>query len=365
MRKEDELILLTCAINKNKEEKRIEEILSAPVDWGYIIGQLIHHRLTGYFMKGLPEECNRFLFKEVKKQLDLIVKLNYVMTRDNMDYMQKIFDEFEAEHITYAGLKGVVFNSSLYQLGMRRSNDIDILVPETDLKAVDTILRKEGFIQAMNSGKGEASKKDKIIQRLHHHDLIPYYKKNEDKGSDLLAYFKIDINFRIDDGKDKEELTDEILKDGTVIYENNGYRIRGLCWERNLLHLCIHFSREASHSLWVSDKRDCMIYKIIDIENTIRSIGYDKMEKWVDTVKCFNCDKEIYFTFYYLNKFYPNALYEKIMNTVESAKEGIDEILVLGTEEVVKRKRSFVESAFDLTYCIDFSKADYKNTEVQ
>lgn len=53
------------------------------------------------------------------------------------------------------------------------------------------------------------------------------------------------------------------------------------------------------------------------------------------------------------------------MNTVESAKEGIDEILVLGTEEVVKRKRSFVESAFDLTYCIDFSKADYKNTEVQ
>ena len=107
---------MTCAINKNKEEKRIEEILSTPVDWGYIIGQLIHHRLTGYFMKGLPEECNRFLFKEVKKQLDLIVKLNYVMTHDNMDYMQKIFDEFEAEHITYAGLKGEVFNSSLYQL---------------------------------------------------------------------------------------------------------------------------------------------------------------------------------------------------------------------------------------------------------
>lgn len=46
MRKEDELILLTCAINKNEEETRIEEILSTPVDWGYIIGQLIHHRLA-------------------------------------------------------------------------------------------------------------------------------------------------------------------------------------------------------------------------------------------------------------------------------------------------------------------------------
>ena len=55
MRAENELILLTSAINKSESEiKRIEDILSEPVDWGYIIGQLIHHRLTGYFMMGLP-----------------------------------------------------------------------------------------------------------------------------------------------------------------------------------------------------------------------------------------------------------------------------------------------------------------------
>lgn len=54
MRAEDELILLTSAINKSEiEAKKIEELLSEPVDWGYIIGQLIHHRLTGYLMKYL------------------------------------------------------------------------------------------------------------------------------------------------------------------------------------------------------------------------------------------------------------------------------------------------------------------------
>ena len=61
--------------------------------------------MTGYFVKGLPEECNRFLYKEVKKQLDLIVKLNKVMTRETMDFMQNIFDKFEKENVRYAGLE--------------------------------------------------------------------------------------------------------------------------------------------------------------------------------------------------------------------------------------------------------------------
>lgn len=60
MRREDELILYTSLIDKSEEEiKKIEDSLSKPIDWGYVIGQLIHHRLTGYFMKGLPESCNR------------------------------------------------------------------------------------------------------------------------------------------------------------------------------------------------------------------------------------------------------------------------------------------------------------------
>nr|WP_243283767.1 nucleotidyltransferase family protein [Clostridium thermobutyricum] len=196
--------------------------MSEPIEWGYIIGQLIHHRLTGYFINCLPESCKKYLFKEVDKQLGLIARLNQVITSENMKYMQKIFNEFEEEGLCYAGLKGVIYNTSLYNIGIRRSNDIDILIPESDINKVDTILRR------------------------------------------------------------------------------NGYKVRGLRWEGHLLHLCIHFSREASHSIWVSDKRDCMLYKIVDIENTIRSIGTDKLVEWVNSIKEFECNDYIYFIFYYL-----------------------------------------------------------------
>lgn len=175
MLKENELILLTSLQEKTDVEiKRIEEIMSEPIELGYIIGQLIHHRLTGYFINCLPESCKKYLFKEVDKQLGLIARLNQVITSENMKYMQKIFNEFEEEGLCYAGLKGVIYNTSLYNIGMRRSNDIDILIPESDINKVDTILRRNGFIQSLNSNKPEASKRDKIIQRLNHHDLIPY-----------------------------------------------------------------------------------------------------------------------------------------------------------------------------------------------
>lgn len=363
MEKENKLILLSSLQEKSNDEVEIiEKIMAEPIDWAYVIGQLIHHRLTGYFINGLPKNCQRYMFKEVKKQLELIVKLNQVITDENMKYMQQIFNEFEEEGIGYAGLKGVVYNASLYDIGMRRSNDIDVLVLESELKKADSILRKHGFIQSLNSGKPEASKRDKIIQRLNHHDLVPYYKKNDD--SVLLPYFKIDINFRID--SEKEGLTEKIFDFGTVFYTKNGYKIRGLKWETHLLHLCIHFSREASHSLWVSDKRDCMLYKIIDIENTIRAIGADKLEEWINSVKQFECDDYIYFTFYYLNQFYPNEEYQKVMDMTKTDNQDcVKDIKILGTKDVVKRERSFIDSTFDLTYCIDFSKADYQNVIVQ
>lgn len=363
MKRENELILLTSLQDKtNQETERIESIMEDPIDWGYVIGQLIHHRLTGYFVNGLPKSCKKYLFKEVKKQFELIVKLNQVVTSENMNYMQEIFNEFEEEGIRYAGLKGVIYNASLYNIGMRRSNDIDILVPEQELKKVDTILRKKGFIQSLNSGKPEASKREKVIQRLNHHDLVPYYKKNED--SVLLPYFKIDINFRID--SEKEGLAEKALDFGTIFYTGNGYKIRGLSWKAHLLHLCIHFSREASHSLWVSDKRDCMLYKIVDIENTIRSIGADKLVEWVNSVQEFECNDYIFFTFYYLNEFYPNVNYLKIMNLTKSDDDDcVKDIKILGTQDVVKRERSFVASTFDLTYCIDFSTPDYQSVKVK
>lgn len=353
MKKENELILLSCLQTKTDNEKNnIKEIVATKLDWGYIVGQLVHHRLSGYFISYLTEYEKKYLYKEVKKQLVLIYKMNKVITIANMKYMSKIFEQFEKQNITYAGLKGVIYNTSMYEIGVRRSNDIDILVPEPELRKVDEILRSNGFIQSVNSNREEATKKDKIIQRLNFHDLIPYYKNID--NSILVPYYKLDINFRVDNEKDG--LTKKFFDYGTQIYEREGFRIRGLRWQIHLLHLCIHFYREVSHIVWVKDKRDCMLYKLVDIENTIRFIGTEKLISWFEEMTQFHCDEDIFTTFYYLNELYPNDIYRKLLNKINIDESVPNKIKIKKSEESVMRDESYIKNVFDLRYCIDFSK---------
>lgn len=362
MNNENKLILLTSLQKKDETETAtIKSLICEKIDWAYVIGQLIHHRLTGYFINGLPNECKKYMFNEVAKQFNFIVSQNKYITETNMNYMQEIFNEFESNGISYAGLKGVIFNVDLYDLGIRRSNDIDILVPEYELNKVDEILRKRGFIQSFDKGNTEASKKEKIIQRLNHHDLVPYYKKND--NSIFVPFYKIDVNFKMD--SDKEGLTEKTLEFGTELYEKNGYKLRGLVWQTHLLQLCLHFSREARHSIWASEKRDCMLYKIVDIENTIRNIGKEKLNLWLVTMKDFECDNDIFYTFYYLNEFYPCEYYEQIINMLNiDNKDYLKEIKMVGSKNVVIREKSLYDKTFDLKYCINFSNIDYKKTDM-
>ncbi len=352
MKRENRLVLLSSLQKRTEDEIReVFELMENELDWGYIIGQLIHHRLSGYFIAYVPSDLKKYIFKEVDKQLSFIYKTNKVITTSNMDFMQEVFYEFEEEKVVYAGLKGVIYNASVYEIGVRRSNDTDILVPEPELQKVDEILRRKGFIQSVNSNRDEATRREKIIQRMNFHDLIPYYKNVND--SLLVPYYKIDINFRVDN--EKEGLTKKLFDYGTEIYSQNGYNVRGLKWATHLLHLCIHFYREASHSIWVKDKRDCMLYKLIDIENTIRYLGVEKLQTWLDEIRKFGCDRDIFFTFYYLNQVYPNDIYMKLMKTTNAEYE-VDEFTIVGTNENVKREKAYIEEAFDLRYCIDFSK---------
>lgn len=363
MKVENEVVLLSVLQNRTVEEtQRLEKLIAQSLDWGYIIGQLIHHRLTGYFIKFIPNDCHKYLFGEVERQCSLIFKLNQLITENTMHFVEKVFASFDEKNIPYAGLKGSVYNASMYPLGVRRSNDIDILVCEKDLKNADTVLREYGFKQSQHSKDAEASKREKLIQRMNHHDLVPYFKLNEDNL--LIPYYKIDINFRMD--SERENLEEKAFEFGTTYYQKNGFKIRGLRWEMHLLHLCIHFRREGSHSIWISQKRDCMLYKLVDIENTIRSIGKEKLEKWCDDMSGYNCSEDIYYTFYYLDQLYPSDVYKQIIASFDASEaEVVNKIKILGNSEVKCREKDFIESTFDLTYCIDFSKKEYQNIDIK
>lgn len=352
MRTEIELILLGCLTKRNdQEEKRLSELLEMKEDWAFITGELIRHRVNGNFYMSLFEEQKKYIIGKVRQTFELLCACYEEYNHYILSFFQELIKKTDEANLTVAGLKGSVFNTSIYKLGARKSNDLDILVAEDDLKVFDKIMRELGFIQSLDEGKTEATRKQKMIQIMNYHDLVPYFKIVK---KPLVGFIKVDVNFHFD-SKD-HDITRSILNDGLQDYEGNGYVTRGLKWSSHLLHLCVHFYREATNSIWTSSARDVDLYKIVDIENTMRTFSKEELMTWCDYINKFELNKQCYFTLYYLNEFYPNDTYVEIMNNIKPDDTAFLTKVEIKGGDLQERKIDFFEQTFDMTFSKDFSK---------
>lgn len=344
MNKEQELILKTVLINKSTNEiKEIDCLLENKLDWFYIGGILLNHRLSGYFYNGLTKKQHGKLPKELRDNLKLIVDAQKEKQKSIILELKEINKILMDSGVRFAALKGAFFGVCMYNMGDRRSNDIDLLVFEDDLEKLDTELRKVGFIQS-NMSEGpiqEATKKEKLIQRMNYHDLVPYLRKLNDD------YLALDINFLFD-GKDNL-IDKKVYEYGTHLYKGKDYEIMALPVETNLAFLCAHFYREATNTIWTSEKRDVILYKIVDIMNFIRMFKNEiEVMKWVDLMRDLNLDKKCYLTFKALSEFYSDNFIETILAKLDISDEAfMKQIYDHEYKCNIERSGNFREAAFD------------------
>lgn len=353
MKNEYKVILLACLVNKSKkEEDLLNDLISSNLNWEIIAGQLFHHRLSGYFIKGLNNEQKKYLFPEFKKTIDLLVKAQRVQVLEVINNINPILNDFDKENIRYTALKGLMLNASIYNPGDRRSNDSDIMIVEDDLDKADVILRKFGYIQSFmpNGEYIEASRKDKMIQRINYHDTVPYVKKH---GNNLVDNFEIDINFHYD--SKENNITKIVYEMGTEIYKNAFYQIKGLRWDTNLAYMCVHFFREGTSSLWTKERRDVILYKIIDIINMYRSvINENNLNNFIETIKELNLQKACYYTFYYIDQIYKDDFINQILDKIKPDELNfLNEVYLVEEKKTVIRKENYFETAFNLTFCLN------------
>ena len=172
MDKEYRLIMLACLSNRRKhEEKELNELFDSEIDWEKISGQIVNHRLSGYFYNLISFKQKNKIPKEFMKLLDLITMAQKVQTLEIMHVMEPILNDLEKEGVVYAGLKGIVFNAGLYIPGYRRSNDTDLLVSETSLDKLDAVLRKHGYIQSFGYN-GQHPSRRSFAQRRDHFSYL-------------------------------------------------------------------------------------------------------------------------------------------------------------------------------------------------
>ncbi len=348
MKMEHKLILKSVLLNKNEEEiAEISTFLNKELNWVEIAGILFNHRLGGYFYKGLTVEQRWKIPNELRKTLELLIDSQKRHQEDAIHELCDINNVLVESRINFAALKGAFFGCEMYEVGSRRSNDIDLLVYEKDLDILDTCLRNKGYIQSnMPDGEMvEATKKEKIIQRMNYHDLVPYVKETEN------GVLELDINFLFDS---KDNMIDEIVyKMGTKCYEG-AYKIVGLNYYTNLAFLCVHFYREATNTIWTEGKRDVVLYKIVDIMNYIRfyDINIDR-SKIVDIFNELNISEKAYFTFKVISEFFEDSFISDMLAKLSDYAidgEEMTKIYDYKNKTTICRSETFYEKAFGIVY---------------
>ena len=308
MENEYRFLLYSVLNSRTTEEYEIiNELFSQKLDWEKIGGQLINHRLEGYFLKNISKELYNKVPKEIMNTLELLKISQKKQIEIIGENLVPIFMEFHKRNVRYIGLKGLILNASIYEPGYRRSNDSDILVHSEDLNTVNEILIQNGYKQ---DDESIGNKIDVSIKVKNSHALVPY-KKN--MNEEFIYEHSIDINYHVNN--ENNDITLKLLNYGSKIYSNQFYKVRGLPEEINLAYLCVDFYEERLKFSGVNRKKNLMLYKLVDIYHIFRlCIKQDLLNNWSRIIEELHIDNAVYYTLYVLNKFYQNDCIQTKLN---------------------------------------------------
>lgn len=134
----------------------------------------------------------------------------------------------------YAVVKGEVLSVLAYgAAGLRHNGDIDVLVDKKDLKALEKILREDGFESA------NLTRQEKIVARAFSHQIEPYYKQLP------LGSLEVDINYEVIWGEwqGKKPSVSEMLARRQTI-DVFGVPVPALTVEDAFIQLCLHHYKD-------------------------------------------------------------------------------------------------------------------------
>lgn len=268
-----------------------------------LLGEICLNRIEGLAYIKLKNNKGEFP-KEFIQTLEKIYNANKAENRKYKQDIKELANIFEAASFDYAFLKGAVLITKIYDEGLRRSNDVDILINESSISACQNLLLSNGFIQGYKVGCNEirkATRREIIISRMNYGETVPFVKRINGQ------VFEVDLNFSMDY---KPEIGESIVqkmlaKKVELNYED--VKLSTLHYIDFLIHLCCHLYKEATTFEWVKRNRDLQLYKFSDINILInRCINKDNVEEIVNRIIELGVMKECYYTFTNTLVVFPN-----------------------------------------------------------
>ena len=156
------------------------------IDWNLFLTLTKHHRIYPLLHKKLKELDTSLIPPQLLQDLSLAYKRNTFQMLQLSGEMEQVSTIFSKEKISVLFLKGPVIADDLYgDISLRTSNDLDVLIPLSQLEKAENILEELGYV------------KDDYIETIlgdwtwrHHHTCFIHPQKK----------IKVELHWRLNPG---------------------------------------------------------------------------------------------------------------------------------------------------------------------
>lgn len=224
--------------------------------------------------------------------------------------MKPVFEDLR--NTPYAVIKGEALSLQAYGiLGVRNSNDIDILINKKDLKKIDLIMRRHFFLPTVYDECGHERKLTRVeeIMMKNSHQVVPYIQ------NDLEIDINVDIFWGEYRGRRVE--IDTFLKN--THFENiYGAQVSVLDDIPAFISLCLHHYREMNAIYLMKYKNPFRKEMFRDVFYFYKNRIFSQQEDFITKVKSYEICPFIYYVLYWTNYIYRDEELVSLLSQIET-----------------------------------------------
>lgn len=307
IKKEYEVVIELSKLNQKDKSKLINLLDDKSINWIEVLGYLCYHRLAGVAYEQVnsinirkfdfPVFFSTYMIHQSQKQRTIIQK----------KYISEITEKLNKANIQYVFLKGSILSNTLYPIGARASNDIDILIEKKDLEKVTQILTDMELIQGKydyRNNKIQKFEKLEIEQSIKTRgETSPFLKIINEPTAKTID---VDVNFSLDWTPNiNEDTIKYFLSQRTLLKIDNDISIYSLRLEHMFIQLCIHLYKDSALLDIVKKRKVLDLYKFIDLYLFVQTYFENiDIELIYNDAKKFGFDKYIYFALIYVKEIF-------------------------------------------------------------
>jgi hypothetical protein len=331
------VLLLSNPLLGDDGAKRARQLGAQLLDWNQVFGMLVMHRTLALAWKnivdhelGSPQD---FKPEYVLPMLEVFAKGQAALAHEHVMFSSEIAQALEQAGIGNVVLKGPALAMLAYgDLGMRISNDTDILIHRADLTRAHRVMHQLGYMQGtwdFSQHTVVPASRQQIIQHtIYSHETFPYVVPAP--GSRMMERHQVDMHFSvdIDTANSTDAVVSDMLSQRIPIEPSPESRFWSVNQEDMFVFVCVNFAREARLRTETVELVDLVLYKLVDVLGLLGNRTYPLDETRVlARVAQLGMAQEVYFALHHLAELFPGHAPLELMEALRpDSVSYIDEV---------------------------------------